>query len=117
MIEPYYSEIFSKSFSQEASSSWHRRKRQTGKENFDAKKTEDGASNDRLSKLFSISKSEQTGAGKRHGDSIEHLYRRDRSQQDQDFSQDDNDVPKNKKKEREQQNQIIAIQKSKREIY
>ena len=39
------------------------------------------------------------------------------SQQDQDFSQDDNDVPKNKKKEREQQNQIIAIQKSKREIY
>ena len=39
------------------------------------------------------------------------------SQQDQDFSQDDNDVPKNKKNEREQQNQIIAIQKSKREIY
>ena len=79
LIEPYYSEIFSKSFSQEASSSWHRRKRQTGKENFDAKKTlEDGASNDRLSKLFSISKSEQTGAGKRHGHSIEHLYRRDR---------------------------------------
>ena len=34
------------------------------------------------------------------------------SQQDQNFSQDNNDVPK-KKKEREQQNQIIAIQKSK----
>ena len=36
----------------------------TEKENFGAKKTlEDGASNDRLSKMFSISKSEQTGAG------------------------------------------------------
>ena len=53
----------------------------TGKDNFDSKKTlEDGASNDRLSNIFSISKSEQTGAGagKRHGDSTEHLYRRDR---------------------------------------
>ena len=53
----------------------------TEKENFDAKKTlEDGASNDRLSKIFSISKSDQTGAGagKRHGDSIKHLCRRDR---------------------------------------
>ena len=53
----------------------------TEKENSDAKKTlEDGASNDRLSKIFSISKSEQTGAGagKRDGDSIGHLYRRDR---------------------------------------
>ena len=38
------------------------------------------------------------------------------NQQDQNFSQDDNDIPK-KKKEREQQNQIIAIQKSKRGIY
>ena len=41
----------------------------TGKDNFDSKKTlEDGASNDRLSNIFSISKSEQTGAGagKRH---------------------------------------------------
>ena len=38
------------------------------------------------------------------------------NQQDQNFSQDDNDIPK-KKKEREQQNQVIAIQKSKREIY
>ena len=37
------------------------------------------------------------------------------SHQDQNFSQNDNDVPK--KKEREQQNQIIAIQKSKQEIY
>ena len=53
----------------------------TEKKNFDTKKTlEDGRSNDRLSKIFSITKSEQTraGAGKRHGDSIEHLYRRDR---------------------------------------
>ena len=51
------------------------------KENFDAKKTlEDGTSNDRLSKIFSISSTEQTGAGagKRHGDSIEHFYRRDK---------------------------------------
>ena len=37
------------------------------------------------------------------------------SHQDQNFSQNDNDVPK--KKEREKQNQIIAIQKSKQEIY
>ena len=53
----------------------------TEKENFDAKKTlEDGTSNDRLSKIFTISNTEQTGAGvgKRHGDSIEHFYRRDR---------------------------------------
>ena len=53
----------------------------TEKENFDAKKTlEDSASNDRLSNISSISKSEQTGAGaeKRQRDSIEHLYRRDR---------------------------------------
>ena len=51
------------------------------KRTYDIKKLlEDGASNDRLSKSLSISKSEQTGAeaGKRHGDSIEHLYRRDR---------------------------------------
>ena len=49
------------------------------RENFDAKKTlEDGTSNDRLSKLFSMSTSEQSGAGKRHADSIEHLFRRDR---------------------------------------
>ena len=53
----------------------------TEKENFDANKIlEDGTSSDRLSKVFSISKSEQTGAGagKRHNDSIEHLYRRGR---------------------------------------
>ena len=51
----------------------------TEKENFDAKKTlEDGIRNDRFSKLFSISKSEQRGAGKRHADSIEHLFRKDR---------------------------------------
>ena len=48
------------------------------KENFDAKKTlEDGTSNNRFSKLFSISKSEQSGAGKRHAESIEHHFRRD----------------------------------------
>ena len=51
----------------------------TEKENFDAKKTlEDGTSNDRFSKILSISKSEQSRAGKRHGDSIEYLFRRDR---------------------------------------
>ena len=38
------------------------------------------------------------------------------SQQVQNFSQDDNDVLK-KKKKKEQQNQIIAMQKSKRDIY
>ena len=51
------------------------------KRTYDAKKTlEDGASNDRLPKSLSISMSEQTGveSEKRHGDSIEHLYRRDR---------------------------------------
>ena len=55
--------------------------RRQKKENFDAKKTlEDGASNDRLSKIFLILKSEQTaaGVGKRHGDSIEHFCRKDR---------------------------------------
>ena len=54
--------------------------REDRKENSDTKKTlEDGASNDRLSEIFSISKSEQTGAGagKRLGGSIEPLYRRD----------------------------------------
>ena len=51
----------------------------TEKENFDAKKTlEDGASYDRFSKNLSITKPEETGTGKRNGDSIEHLYRRDR---------------------------------------
>ena len=54
----------------------------TDRENFDAKKTlEDGTSNVRFSRIFSDAKPEpeHTGAGtKRHGDSIEHLYRRDR---------------------------------------
>ena len=38
-------------------------------------------------KIFSISKSEQTGVGvgKRHGDSIDHLYRRDRKPARQKF--------------------------------
>ena len=73
----------------------------TDKENFDTKKTlEGGASNDRLSKIFSITKSEQTGTGarKRHEDSIEHLHRRDRKSSRPNFSQDDNDVPKKKRK-------------------
>ena len=51
------------------------------KENFDAKRTlEDGASNDIISQIFSISKSEQckAGTGQRHEDFIEYLYRRDR---------------------------------------
>ena len=38
------------------------------------------------------------------------------SQQDPNFSQDGNNIPK-KQKKREQQNQIIAIQKSRQEIY
>ena len=37
------------------------------------------------------------------------------SQQDPNFSQDDNNIPK--KKERARQNQIIAIQKSRQKIY
>ena len=52
----------------------------TEKEIFYAKKTlEDSTGDERLSKIFLISKSEQSGAAaKRHADSIEHLYRRDR---------------------------------------
>ena len=54
----------------------------TDRENFDAKKTlEDGTSNVRFSQILSDAKPEPepTGAGtKRHGDSIEHLHRRDR---------------------------------------
>ena len=54
----------------------------TDRKSFDAKKLlEDGTSNVRFSRIFSDTKPEpeHTGAGKkRHGDSIEHLYRRDR---------------------------------------
>ena len=52
----------------------------TDKENFDAKRTlEDGASNARSSEFFPDSKSKQTGVGtKRYGDSLEHLYRKNR---------------------------------------
>ena len=54
----------------------------TDREYFDGKKMlEDGTSNVRFSRIFSDAKPEpeHTGAGtKRHGDSIEHLYRRDR---------------------------------------
>ena len=54
----------------------------TDRENFDAKKKlEDGASNVRFSRIFSDAKPEpeHTGAGtKRHGDSIEHIYRKGR---------------------------------------
>ena len=39
------------------------------------------------------------------------------SQQDPAFSHDDIHVPKKRKKERERQNQIVAIQKSRQEIY
>ena len=57
----------------------------TDRENFDnfenfKKALEDGTSNVRFSRIFSDPKPEpeHTGAGtKRHGDSIEHLYRRD----------------------------------------
>ena len=52
----------------------------TEKESFDAKKTlEDGTSNDRLSKVFRVSKqSKQRGGGKGHADSHEYFFRRDR---------------------------------------
>ena len=75
----YYNVFISKRKKTENSSEriyFKRVRGKTEKENFDAKKTlEDGASNDKLSKIFSISKSEQTGEKKkrRHGNSIEHL--------------------------------------------
>ena len=52
----------------------------TNKENFDAKRTlEDGASDARSSEFFPDSKSEQAGVGtKRYGDSLEHLYGKNR---------------------------------------
>ena len=52
----------------------------TDKENFDAKKTlEDGASNVGSNEVFTDAKSEHVNAGtKRHGDSFEHLYQRNR---------------------------------------
>ena len=52
----------------------------TDKENFDAKKTlEDGASNVGSNEFFTDAKSEHVNAGKkRHGDSFEHLYQRNR---------------------------------------
>ena len=47
----------------------------TEKENFDAKKTEDGSGDARPSHFFDYSKPEQSGAGtKRYGDSFEHFY-------------------------------------------
>ena len=75
----YYNVFISKRIKAENSSEgiyFKRVRGKTEKENFDAKRTlEDGASNDRLSKIFSISKSEQTGEKKktRHGNPIEHL--------------------------------------------
>ena len=52
----------------------------TEKEIFDAKKTlEDGTSDDRLPKIFRVSKQpEQRGGEKRHADSDEHFFRRAR---------------------------------------
>ena len=99
-----YIRIKAENFGKEIYFKIERVRGKTEKENFDSKKIlEDGASNDRLSKIFSISKSEQTGAGagKRHGHSIEHFYRRDRKSA----------------RPKEQQNQIIAMKKSRQEIY
>ena len=50
----------------------------TEKESFDAKKTlEDGTSDDRLSKIFRVSKQpEQRRGGTRHADSDEYFFRR-----------------------------------------
>ena len=52
----------------------------TDKENFDAKKTsEDGASNVESNEFFADAKPEHANAGtKRHGDSFERLYQRNR---------------------------------------
>ena len=55
-------------------------KGKTDKKNFDAKITvEDGASNARSNEFFNGAKSEHINAGrKRYGDSLEHLYRKNR---------------------------------------
>ena len=52
--------------------------RKTEKESFDTKKTlEDGTSDDKLSKIFRVSKLlEQRGGGKRHADSDKYFFRR-----------------------------------------
>ena len=84
--DEYYNVFISKrikteNFSESIYFKIERLRRKIEKENFGAEKTlEDSASNDRLSKAFSILKSEQigAGAGKRHGDSIEHLYIKDK---------------------------------------
>ena len=83
----------------------------TDSENFDAKKTiEDGISNVRFSRIFSDAKPEpeHTGAGtKRHGDSLSTFTEVTESQQDQNFSQDDNYVsPKKMKKEEKKHYQL-----------
>ena len=74
----------------------------TEKENFEAKKTlEDGTGKDRPPKLFSISKLEQKGGGeKRHANYINTFTEEIGSQQDPNFFQGDNDVPKKQLKKK-----------------
>ena len=78
------------------------------KENFDAKRIlENGTGNVRSDGIFAASKPEQDGVGagtirpgnKRFGDSFENLYRRkQKSAKNQNFSQDNNVVPKKVKR-------------------
>ena len=72
----------------------------TDKENFDAKRTlEDGASNVKSGELFNDSKSEQNGAETKDMETLLSTFTENiESQQDQNFSQEDNVVPKKKMK-------------------
>ena len=71
----------------------------TDKENFDVKKTlEDGASNDRLSQIFSVEQAQAKEMETLLGTFTEEI----RSQQDQNFYQDYNDVPKNNNRKRKE---------------
>ena len=70
----------------------------TDKENFDAKRTlEDGASNARSSESFDDSKSEQNGAEQKDMETRLSTFTESiGDQKEQNFSQDDNAIPKKK---------------------
>ena len=73
-------------------------RRKTDKENFDAKRTlEDGTSNARSCEFFDDSKSEQDGAEQKDMETLLSTFAESiGDQQDQNFTQDDNVVPKKK---------------------
>ena len=72
--------IKAENFDQEIYFKIEKVRRNTEKESFDAKKTlEDGTGDVRLSNIFTISNQpEQRGKGKRHEDSDEYFFRRNR---------------------------------------